>query len=145
MLPLVYLTRVERSDQGTFGIWSVPLYGYKRWCLELPWKDNKQRISCIPPGRYIVKIRKSPKFGTIFHLQDVEGRSYILIHWGNYAGDVSKGWRTRSAGCLILGQKKGYLANQKAVLNSRITVNEFMRLMGNNTFELIITERRIAA
>jgi hypothetical protein len=63
----------------------------------------------------------------------------VLTHWGNWAGDIKLGYKTNSEGCILLGAKRGYLLNQKAILNSRITVKKFMRLMGGNKFELIIT------
>ena len=52
--------------------------------MELPWKDNKRRVSCIPVGFYIVRKHTSPKFGNTFHVLNVKGRSEILIHKGNY-------------------------------------------------------------
>jgi hypothetical protein len=42
-------------------------------------------------------------------------------------------------GCILLGKKRGWLARQKVVLNSRITVKQFMRLMKNEPFKLIIS------
>jgi len=53
--------------------------------IELPWKNNSARISCIPEGRYSLIKRYSPHFRSHFMLQDVPGRSYILIHPANYA------------------------------------------------------------
>ena len=52
--------------------------------LELPWKDNERRVSCIPPGTYEIIKHTSPKFGECWWLQDVPGRSEILIHAANY-------------------------------------------------------------
>lgn len=63
--------------------------------LELPDKDNKTNISCIPAGDYWVKPRTSKKYGKHFHITDVEGRSYILIHSGNYY--------TQIRGCVLVG------------------------------------------
>lgn len=134
-----YLKRTEESKHGTFGVLSAPSIGFSCFSGELPWKNNRNRVSCIPTGEYLVKIRKSPKYGIIFHLKDVEGRTYILIHWGNLCGDVEKGLISHTAGCIILGKKLGLLLSQKAVLNSRITVKKFMRLMQNEPFKLIIS------
>ena len=136
----VFSNRYESSDHGTFSAWSIPDFGFACHCLELPWRNNRTSLSCIPAGEYLVKIRKSPKYGIIFHVKDVNGRSYILIHPGNYAGDRTKGYKTHSEGCLLLGKKRGWLGKQKAVLNSRITVRKFMNLMDNQDFKLIITE-----
>lgn len=63
--------------------------------LELPWKENQRSVSCIPDGDYTVKKRKSAKFAHHFHLTDVEGRSWILIHAGNFY--------TNTDGCVLVG------------------------------------------
>lgn len=50
--------------------------------LELPWKDNKRSISCIPEGNYkMIKEATSPlhKYPH-FRILNVEGRSGILVH-----------------------------------------------------------------
>lgn len=52
--------------------------------LELPYRGNVRRVSCIPKGNYKVVRRKTAKYGNHFHLKDVPGRSYILIHNANY-------------------------------------------------------------
>ena len=52
--------------------------------LELPWEDNENNISCIPEGEYEVVTRYSQKYGKHYHVTDVEGRSWILIHAGNF-------------------------------------------------------------
>ena len=134
-----YLRHIKSSDQGTFGVFSCPDVGFSCFSLELPWRDNKPRISRIPNGEYIVSIRNSPKYGKIYHVTSVEGRSYILIHWGNYGGDKSKGYKTHTEGCILLGKSMGIIGNQRAILNSRITINVFMQLMNNETFKLIIS------
>ncbi len=53
--------------------------------IELPWLDNKRSISCIPEGSYELKARFSEKFKHHLHLQNVKGRSLILIHPANDA------------------------------------------------------------
>lgn len=63
--------------------------------LELPWKENKRRVSCIPEGEYEVIKHKSPKFKDCFWVQDVPNRSEILIHRGNYYTDI--------LGCILTG------------------------------------------
>lgn len=132
------LFRIKEDDQGTIGIFSVPDLGWSCYINELPDRDNQRSISRIPKGRYLVKIRISPKYGEIFHLQNVKDRSYILMHAGNYAGDIAKGWKTHSMGCLLLGRKVGILKRQRVVLNSRTTLIEFMDLMNNQEFYLNI-------
>ncbi len=49
-------------------------------CVELPWFDNRPRISCIPEGRYTVFIRETDEYGIHLYIPCVPGRNYILIH-----------------------------------------------------------------
>lgn len=63
--------------------------------IELPWRDNLQRISCIPEGTYKLLKRHSPRFDNHLHLPAVEGREWILIHPANYALD-------ELAGCIAI-------------------------------------------
>jgi hypothetical protein len=53
--------------------------------IELPWKNNSARISCIPEGRYSLIKRYSPKFKNHYLLENVPDRQYILIHPANNA------------------------------------------------------------
>ncbi len=53
--------------------------------IELPWKNNSARISCIPEGRYRVVKRYSPKLKDHYLVEDVPDRQYILIHPANNA------------------------------------------------------------
>lgn len=59
--------------------------------IELPWKNNQSRISCIPEGKYQVIKRYSPHFRWHLQLRDVPGRQLILIHPGNDAVTELKG------------------------------------------------------
>jgi hypothetical protein len=52
--------------------------------LELPWKENEFRVSCIPEGAYWCEYRYSDRFGWHWVVLAVEGRSLILIHSGNF-------------------------------------------------------------
>lgn len=67
--------------------------------LELPWKDNQRRISCIPEGEYMVwKMKPTLKRKyEYFHVQDVPGRDAILFHPGNYTSQI--------LGCILPGEK----------------------------------------
>ena len=55
------------------------------YCIELPWKDNQPKVSCIPEGRYELHRRYSPRFGEHLMVCGVEGRSLILLHPANDA------------------------------------------------------------
>lgn len=130
----VFLFRYLTSDQGTEGVLTTE--GFFCKTLELPWRNNKRNVSCIPDGEYKVAIRQSPRFGTVYHVKEVTGRTYILIHSGNFAGDKSKGYKTHVNGCILLGKKHGFLGEQRAVLNSRITIRKFMNFMQYEPFTL---------
>lgn len=138
----VYIYRFEESDQGIKSRLYTDI-GFMCKVLELPWRNNKRNISCIPEGKYRAVPYTSTKLGRCYHIQDVENRTWILTHSGNLAGDRNLGWQTHSWGCLLLGQSFGRIKNkygnfQKAVLNSRYTLNLFISYMLNQPFVLDI-------
>ncbi|SKB73216.1 hypothetical protein SAMN05660477_00880 [Soonwooa buanensis] len=53
--------------------------------IELAWKNNQRRISCIPEGLYRVKKRFSPKFKWHLEVRNVKNRDLILFHPANNA------------------------------------------------------------
>lgn len=55
------------------------------YTIELPWKNNERRKSCIPEGRYLLKKFQSKKHGLVLEVCDVPNRSAILIHKANDA------------------------------------------------------------
>jgi hypothetical protein len=91
-------------DEGTNGeiLYQERLLSY---AIELPWKDNQARVSCIPEGRYELIKRWSPKFGRHLQVMNVSGREYILIHPANEALRELKG--CIAPVCLITGTGKG--------------------------------------
>ena len=134
----MHLCRLNTGDAGTFGI--LHTKGFNCFTAELPWRDNQQSISCIPPGEYDCVIRQSPRFGKTYWVTNVPGRGHILIHAGNYAGDKSLGFKTHTEGCILQGKKIGTLRGQKVILASRIVVKSFIRFMRDMPFKLIITQ-----
>ncbi len=74
--------------------------------IELPWRDNRRNVSCIPEGRYRLGLYPSRKFGLNLLVQDVPGRSGILIHPANNAaaelrGCIAPVTKLTGAGCGI--------------------------------------------
>ncbi|RZJ34751.1 MAG: hypothetical protein EOO51_08465 [Flavobacterium sp.] len=53
--------------------------------IELPWRNNRRAVSCIPEGKYLLKKRYSLKFKWHVEITGVENRSLILIHPANHA------------------------------------------------------------
>ncbi len=133
------LYHTSSSDQGTFS--SLLLPNFKTiFMTELPWRDNKPNYSRIPPGEYVAKWHKSPRFGECWWLQDVPGRSEVLIHPGNFAGDRLKGFKTHSYGCLLPSKYRGRIGDQLAGLSSRPALRMMKDAIGPNNFILKIME-----
>ena len=93
--------------------------------LELPWLDNRRNISCIPEGEYTVLRRaghEKRKY-THFHVQDVPGRSWILIHTGNFNFHVQ--------GCILVGKYHSDLNKDGLldVVESTATLKKMVGLM----------------
>ena len=55
------------------------------YTIELPWKQNEKRVSCIPEGKYFIRKRYSTKYRWHLEVVDVPNRSLILFHPANYA------------------------------------------------------------
>ena len=131
------LERLESGDQGTFGRLFVPGRLEPFYTLELPWRENKSNVSSIPAGKYLCKWTWSARFGRrMYEVGPVPGRFGIRIHSANMAGDLEKGFKRQLNGCLALGEKIGFMGEQKALLVSRPAVSEFERMMAGQTFEL---------
>lgn len=59
--------------------------------IELPWKSNLPRISCIPEGRYQLQKRFTHNRGYHLLVENVPCRTFILIHPANDALEELKG------------------------------------------------------
>ncbi len=55
------------------------------YTIELPWKNNEKRVSCIPEGKYKLRKRFSQKFNWHIEIIDVKDRIHILFHPANSA------------------------------------------------------------
>lgn len=127
------MIKIKRlSDDGvqTLGIMTLP-NGKVYHTLELSWKNNEKKISCIPKGKYKVRKRTSAKYGEHFHVLNVPNRDFILVHWGNYHTDI--------LGCILPGKgladinKDGRLD----VTSSRQAMKEMLAALPNE-FDLEI-------
>ena len=69
------------------------LFNGTRVCssIELAWKNNQHRISCIPEGRYELRKRYTAERGWHLILANVPGRELILIHAANDANKELQG------------------------------------------------------
>ena len=140
------LIRRTTSDEGTFGdLLAVTPQGTERVCsvAELPYRNNQRGLSCIPAGKYAVTYlprSASGKYKDVYHVQDVEGRSGILIHKGNYVGDSRKGYLADSWGCLLPITRVGTLAGQKAGLASSSAMRKLHSKTERSDFTLEIID-----
>jgi hypothetical protein len=91
---------IERSEFSNNCIIGTLFIDGKFECytLELPWRENQRKISCIPEGTYKVVHRTSPKYKDHLHVTGVPNRDLILIHTGNSAKDI--------LGCILVGTAK---------------------------------------
>lgn len=105
---VVFLTRRYFPD-GTNGTLRC---GGRVVCstIELPWRNNRRGISCIPEGRYVLRKRRSRKFGWHLEVVGVTGRSLILVHPANNAllelnGCIAPVSKISGAGLGLLSRK----------------------------------------
>ena len=126
------LIRDTFTDKSTLGklYFDGEFYGHT---LELPWKDNEKRVSCIPKGVYEVKKRHTEESKYKYehlHILDVENRELILMHVGNYPKN--------SKGCILLGNTRAL----NFVGESRKAFYKLMYDLGSfEKIELIIKNR----
>lgn len=113
----IRLTRLDSSDKGIFGHLSFDGFD----CVTLE-NDEKE----IPPGTYKVTLYQSPTYGLCPQLH-VPGRTYILIHWGNF--------EKNSLGCILVGKNR----NQYTIEYSRDTFKEMMEVWPKGEVEIRIT------
>ena len=135
---LLEIKRVSTDNEGTLGV----LYtnGFACYTLELPWRDNKPFISCIPEGLYTIALDDSVIIGKkpVLRFYDVKGRWGILIHVGNYAGDVSAGNKSDVSGCIAIGFGYDDNIKQKMITDSREAMEELLALVKNETVAISI-------
>ena len=109
------------TDRGVFGTLETPQRTYHT--LELPWRNNRVSVSCIPEGVYPLALRRSGVVerttgGQYRHGWEVQGvldRTYIMIHPANTIDDLE--------GCIAPGLSTGVLPDRNrdqpwAILNS---------------------------
>ncbi len=133
--------RGRSTDQGTPGRLLREDGSRVAYTLELPWRENRRGRSCIPAGTYRCVYSRRPRHGLCYLVAAVRGRSNILIHSANVAGDVDKGYATELLGCIALGSYIGSKQGQLAVLVSRPAVSAFQREMAGETFTLEVREQ----
>ena len=121
------IVRGSSDDKQTLGKGYIFNHKYEVllefFTLELPWLNNQRNISCIPEGVYSMRKRYSEKYKWHLHVIGTKGRSWILMHHGNFYDDIR--------GCILVGDshtdinKDGY----KDVTNSKGTMKQIMKIV----------------
>lgn len=109
--------------------------------IELKNAFNQKQISCIPEGEYVCVYRESPKYPKHYHVLNVPGRDFILIHPANFAGSKNPNTgKPDLMGCIGLGNGYGDLNKDGIVelLNSTKTMKKLIDIVGKGSFTLSI-------
>lgn len=129
------IQRFAHTPKGVFG---KMLFGdgtTSVYTLECPWKQNRPRVSCIPPGDYRVQERFYNRGGyQAVEICGVPQRSYILIHVANCVDELS--------GCVGVGFGLGVVHTQWAVVNSRMAFEHFMHWFSREQPERVLIDDR---
>jgi len=93
----------EKQVTGTLEVLRGPDVVFKCFTLELPWKNNERRVSCIMPQPgatrtyKVQKTTKSPSFNyEHLDIMDTPGRTAVKVHAGNYHHQI--------LGCVLVGK-----------------------------------------
>lgn len=147
-MKLLTLIRDETGDEGTFSIGTLTeggqRLGFWDW-IELPWRDNRAMMSCIPPGLYEAHLTISNHFKReVYVLEDVPDRSAIELHPANWGGDKAMGFYSDLRGCAAPGLARGLLTApraiepQRAILQSQRAFQQFMDACDGEDIEVHI-------
>lgn len=91
-MPSIELRRTKYTTTYTLGELRVLEKGvqlFRCFTLELAWKQNKPKVSCVPAGTYELVLEMSPAFGReLWELKGVPDRSECKIHAANYTSEL---------------------------------------------------------
>jgi hypothetical protein len=130
------ITRTDENDKNTLGFLTLKdsrnKIIYNCVTLELPYKDNKKQISCIPKGTYRSSVGVSNTKGQVVYVKGVTNRTGILIHIGNYSKDT--------LGCILVGKKITYSETLKEhyIEMSGITISELINVINKEELFVVI-------
>ena len=127
---------IKDNGKQTVGLLSVyddlkNIYNCKT--LELPWKNNEQRVSCFPDGKYKCKKRYSKKYSWHIHILNVPNRTFILIHAANFVRQL--------LGCVAVGKDFTDIDGDglRDVTSSKATLKKLLSFLPD---EFILTVNR---
>lgn len=104
--------------------------------VELTWKNNERKVSCIPVGSYQIKKAFSEHYGEHIDVLNVYGRSGIKIHVANFSRQL--------LGCIAPGVLHTDIDGDglRDVTSSRFALDEILNRIPSESY-LIITDERI--
>ncbi|OED34078.1 hypothetical protein AB832_08225 [Flavobacteriaceae bacterium (ex Bugula neritina AB1)] len=123
---------IKRSYLPTCVMGKMEIDGLPFYTIERPWLDNTPFKSCIPEGDYVCKKYTSKRFPDVWEIEDVPGRTHILLHQGNFVEDV--------VGCIAVGLSVS--DDSFMVKDSRLAFDS-LRKMLPETFTLQIESAEI--
>ena len=144
LMRTITLVTTTFDGDGTYGVLVENRVPLNFRTLERPWLNNAKGISSIPEGMYSVKRTITPLHGQTWEVQNVPGRTAILIHSGNTELDIQ--------GCILLGLECGVLETkdpdtgkverQPAVLRSKEAIVAFNAMLATeDEFRLNVVRR----
>lgn len=92
--------------------------------LERGWLNNVRNISCIPAGKYDLRLEWSPRFQThLWEIYNVPNRRECKFHAANFVRQLN--------GCIALGSNRVFLDNDGLIdiANSRNTMRRFHHVL----------------
>lgn len=131
--PIPVVSIIRDSDDGIQTLGTLTFGSFSCKTLERPWKQNQHNISCIPTGTYQCSYTFSlGHLGWTYEVNNIPGRSGIRIHSANFYLDLE--------GCIALGSGYANLNSDQEldIINSRLTINNFVTLLNKKDFTLII-------
>lgn len=123
------------SGSATIGILTIEdEYHPPIYTLERKWCGNGVGLSCIPSGLYKVAPFSGKKYKDVYQVLNVVGRSYILLHVGNFLHETQ--------GCILIGLGAKFDDGLPFVTNSRDAFETLRKAIGNNEFWLKINDAK---
>ena len=100
--------------------------------IELPWKINETKVSCIPEGKYFIRKRYSKRFQWHLEIINVKNRSLILFHPANNAlqelnGCIAPVTKLSGPGLGLMSRKA--FSKLKYLVNPILDKNESVELI----------------
>lgn len=126
----VQIIRLEETQQGHIGVLMID---GEIQCFTLQ-PDSTDSSFSIPAGSYLCRRFHGRKWKDTFEVI-VPGHTALLFHAGNIEDDTD--------GCVLLGERVGWLDGKRAVLTSGVAFEEFMEtLKDEEAFNLFIEDYR---